>query len=542
MSWTDTPDDLRRLGARLRRGGTIRPNAARPPLPPYNQRPITETEPEPTPPLAIQLPTMETEPSPPSPHLVLLRSAAPIQDLKTIQYPEGIQSADPTLNPFAATSKFKYDEEFLKQFQFICIWKVSVDWDQKIWEIIGETNPGRSHTAPRRGETPSGQMGTMSSFDNGVYPRQMTSMQRFSFPGSDDSIGSSPYGSVAFPRPANSFSAFSPVPPNDDSIGSLPYGSDELPRPTNIFNPFSLVSLNSDNDDIIGSSPYSSDEFPQSDRLPLSGPMGVSVFSFGSSEPDEDSDENPDEDKWYSPLQVDENWVSPEIVRRKVDVSLSTMTTENFEKIADELLEISTQSKRETCALTLRTVTRQTSEKAINESVECSSLCAKICKSIMQRVDPSIRDESLPSVITSGNLVRRYLLDKCQRSFEHGWKITRTRDPQNRRYEETKISDENSAPVAYRRYLGVIRFQSELFMVGMLTERIMYSCIKKLLEFDDVPEDVAVVGLAILLGIVGMRLDASQKGKPIMDSYFTQIGSLINNKDLNSRMKSILMV
>ncbi|KAF8538856.1 MIF4G domain-containing protein [Trichophaea hybrida] len=322
--------------------------------------------------------------------------------------------------------------------------------------------------------------------------------------------------------------------------------------------------------------------------------------------------------------------MSQATVRSKVDACLSTMTSENFEKIADELLEISSQSKNESNAITLRTVTHQTFEKAIRESVECASLCAKICKRMMQLVNPSIKDESFPGIITSSNLVRRYLLDKCQKSFEQGGKINRTRGSLGRRYEEsnfsictrtgvdqygqelsrsspnmfslineldytqpyprsgpstknlvdqqsrlesfksspvqrdladglnsigpdlkpgpsgpaqtlTKLSDESSAPMAYRRYLGVIRFQSELFLVGMLTERIMHSCIKKLLEFDDVPEDVAVVGLSILIGMVGSKLDASGRSKPIIDSYFTRIEALIEDESLNSRMKSVLM-
>ncbi|KAF8246154.1 MIF4G-domain-containing protein [Wilcoxina mikolae CBS 423.85] len=452
--------------------------------------------------------TTESKPDTPSIHLSLLRAAQPIQNLEALQYPGGIQSTCPTLNPFADVAPFKYDNEFLMQFQTICTWKVSVDWDQRIQEIIGETNPGRP--------------------------------------------------SMMGPRYSGPFS-----------------------RQKGVLNTFSVVQSNSE----------------------------------------------PDNDLWADeledyPLYADENWMSQATIRSKVDACLSTMTSENFEKIADELLEISSQSKNESNATTLRTVTHQTFEKAIMESVECASLCAKICKRMMQLVNPSIKDESFPGIITSGNLVRRYLLDKCQKSFEQGRKINQTRDSQGRRYEEskssictrtevdrytdmfsllneldytqpyprpgpstknlvnqqsrlepsesspvqgdladglnstgpdlkpgpsepaqilTKLSDESSAPMAYRRYLGVIRFQGELFLVGMLTERIMHSCIKKLLEFDDVPEDVAVVGLSILIGMVGSKLDASGRSKPIIDSYFTRIEALIENESLNSRMKSVLM-
>ncbi|KAF8538857.1 hypothetical protein BDD12DRAFT_883992 [Trichophaea hybrida] len=81
-------------------------------------------------PLSPQLqPTTESESDPPLIRLSLLRAAQPIQNLEALQYPKGFQSACPTLNPLSDVAPFKYDNDFLIQFQAICTWKVSIDWD-----------------------------------------------------------------------------------------------------------------------------------------------------------------------------------------------------------------------------------------------------------------------------------------------------------------------------------------------------------------------------------------------------------------------------
>ncbi|KAF8451295.1 eukaryotic translation initiation factor 4G1-domain-containing protein, partial [Terfezia claveryi] len=58
-----------------------------------------------------------TEPGPPSAALTALRSARFIEDINSIKYPEYIMSPNPALNAAAPAGKFKYQKDFLLQFQ-----------------------------------------------------------------------------------------------------------------------------------------------------------------------------------------------------------------------------------------------------------------------------------------------------------------------------------------------------------------------------------------------------------------------------------------
>ncbi|PKC11879.1 eukaryotic initiation factor 4f subunit eIF4g, eIF4e-binding domain-containing protein, partial [Rhizophagus irregularis] len=52
--------------------------------------------------------------------LSALGSARMLDDLSSIQYPQGIKSPNPELNSNAEPGKFKYDRTFLMQFMTVC--------------------------------------------------------------------------------------------------------------------------------------------------------------------------------------------------------------------------------------------------------------------------------------------------------------------------------------------------------------------------------------------------------------------------------------
>jgi len=108
--------------------------------------------------------------------------------------------------------------------------------------------------------------------------------------------------------------------------------------------------------------------------------------------------------------------------------------------------------------------------------------------------------------------------------------------------EAAMLSDEYYiAAAAKRRGLGLVQFIGELFKLCMLTERIMNECVRKLLDFEGVPEDETVESLVKLLRTIGRALDVSEKSKSMMDMYFARIKHLVDNKELNSRMRFMLM-
>ncbi|KAF5138550.1 Eukaryotic translation initiation factor 4 gamma [Metarhizium anisopliae] len=178
-------------------------------------------------------------------------------------------------------------------------------------------------------------------------------------------------------------------------------------------------------------------------------------------------------------------YLDPELVQRKVKAALNKMTPENFDRIADQILTIAGQSKDESDGRTLRQVIQLTFEKATDEA-HWASMYAKFCK-------PMLSDE----------------------------------------YYE--------AAAAKRRGLGLVQFIGELYKLGMLTERIMHECVHKLVDYKGVPDEAEIESLSKLLRTIGANLDATEKGRPMMDAYFQRIQNMAELPELQSRMKFMLM-
>ena len=146
-------------------------------------------------------------------------------------------------------------------------------------------------------------------------------------------------------------------------------------------------------------------------------------------------------------------------------------------------------------------------------------------------------------IVTGGSLFRKYLLNRCQEEFERGWKVNLPPKPEGVTDEVAMLSDEYYiAAAAKRRGLGLVKFIGELYKLGMLTERIMHECTKRLLDFEGVPEEAEVESLCNLLRTIGASLDASEKGPAMMDAYFARIGLMMDMPGLPSRLKFMLMV
>lgn len=256
--------------------------------------------------------------------------------------------------------------------------------------------------------------------------------------------------------------------------------------------------------------------------------------------------------KPQDPTAVAQNGhMDPEMVQRKVKAALNKMTPEKFDKIADQILTIAAQSKNEQDGRTLRQVIQLTFEKATDEA-HWASMYAKFCKRMLESMSPEIRDETVTdkqgNVISGGPLFRKYLLNRCQTEFERGWKSNLPPPPEVKEGDEKKtaeaamLSDEYYiAAAAKRRGLGLVQFIGELFKLGMLTERIMHECVRKLLEYQDLPDEAEIESLTKLLRTIGGTLDSTEKGRPMMDAYFQRIDSMMNLPTLPSRLKFMLM-
>ena len=240
--------------------------------------------------------------------------------------------------------------------------------------------------------------------------------------------------------------------------------------------------------------------------------------------------------------------MDPAMVQRKVKAALNKMTPENFDRVSQSILDIAGQSKEESDGRTLRQVIQLTFEKATDEA-HWASMYAKFCKRMLESMSTEIRDENVNDKngqpVIGGALFRKYLLNRCQEEFERGWK-TQLPDPKEgatqKPGEAVMLSDEYYiAAAAKRRGLGLVQFIGELYKLGMLTERIMHECVRKLVDYSGVPDEAEVESLSKLLRTIGGNLDASEKGKLLMDAYFQRIQTMIDMPDLPSRLKFMLM-
>lgn len=240
----------------------------------------------------------------------------------------------------------------------------------------------------------------------------------------------------------------------------------------------------------------------------------------------------------------EDNRMAPELVQRKVKSLLNKMTMENFERISDQILEIASQSKYEKDGRTLRQVIELTFAKAVDES-HWSSMYAQFCMKMLTNVDPEIEDENIKdqkdNPVKGGPLFRKYLLNKCQEEFEQGWSDKLPTNEDGTPLDPELMSDEYyKAVAAKRRGLGLIRFIGELFMLGLLSEKIIHACIGKLCGTDDPSEEV-IESLCQLVTTVGKKVDSNPNARRYVDAYFVKMKEFQNQPGLPSRLRFKLM-
>ena len=562
------------LFAALKKDGALTPSGDSPAVAETvtesrSQTPASETMPPPKTlnskqkPAALKLETTKTvEPPQPSAQLLSLRSARRLTSLNDISYPAAISSPNPALNTTAPMGKFRYDKNFLVQFQSVFVEKPSEDWSNKIKETLGagdepasartsSARPGGSmgSRAPSRtgpGIPPMGAMGSgtgggMGSF-NARPPMPIGNTSEARFKASTQQLAG---GQRSMQNPlAQLVGAGRP--------GGFPMGAQKMER---------VPSSTS-----MGPHPHS----PRGNTSQRGGSTGRASKGGRTRENDKDAKTMPltagstlkpieTTEKGWKPLSVGSNafgmagpapggdgHMAPDVVQRKVKSNLNKMTPNNFDKISDQILAIAAQSKDETDGRTLRQVIQLTFEKATDEA-HWAEMYAQFCKRMLESMSADIKDESIldkkGDVVTGGALFRKYLLTRCQTEFEQGWKVNLPEKPEGESEEAVMLSDEYyKAAAAKRRGLGLVRFIGELYKLNMLTERIMHECVKKLVDYEGMPDEAEVESLTSLLKTIGSNLDSSEKGHQLMDIYFTRIQAMIDTPNLASRLKFMLMV
>lgn len=506
--------------------------------------------------------TKAVEPPQASAALKSLQSARFLEDPSKIDYPSAIVSPNPALNSNApAERKFKYNKEFLLQFQPVFKEKPSLDWDARVRETLGDGGESSTSARPSSARTPSGMGG------------RSVSNRPTAVPGSFGQMGA--FGATARAGPAQ-------LPPGTTSAQRFAM-SNNTPAPSQrntMQNPFeafgrpaglpmgsgSMGSMSRNGSNAMGGVPPSprigggstrggarsgSKRDNKSNRhdakddqsMPLTSGMDLKPIAVSQSGWKARSLAGP---SLSGPALGGDGLLPPDVVQRKVKSHLNKMTPEKFDKIADQVLEIAAQSKDESDGRTLRQVIQLTFEKATDEA-HWASMYAMFCKRMLESMSVDIKDENIKdkhgAVVTGGNLFRKYLLNRCQEEFERGWKTMLPDKPEGQTEEAKMLSDEYYIEAAAkRRGLGLVKFIGELYKLSMLTERIMHECVKKLLDYEGMPDEAEIESLTSLLKTVGRQLDdPGSKNQPLMNVYFSRMDNIMNMPALPSRLRFMLL-
>ncbi|KAG8530026.1 uncharacterized protein KY384_005508 [Bacidia gigantensis] len=503
-------------------------------------------------PTALKLETTRSvEPPQPSAALMSLRSARKLISLD-IGYPPDMASPNPAINKAAKDGKFRYDRDFLLQFKTAFTDKPSENWSEKIKETVGDTGePQSARGTPRGGggsllggRQPSNrppvppmqqQMGNFGQ--SRTLPAGTTSQQRFEAASRGGGMQRPPQPmqnpfAGTFGRGAGSF---------PQAAGAI--RMDRTPSSTSLAHPNSPRTTSQRGGSQRGSRAGRREDPKDNKNMPLTAGANLKPIEVTSG--------------GWKPRSVGPNamasgpapggdmLLAPDVVQRKVKSNLNKMTPNNFDKISDQILAMAHQSKDEDDGRSLRQVIQLTFEKATDEE-HWAEMYAQFCKRMLDSMSSEIKDKSITDkkgdVVVGGSLFRKYLLTRCQTEFERGWKVHLPEKPEGASQEATMLSDEYyQAAAAKRRGLGLVRFIGELYKLGMLTERIMHECVKKLVDYDGTPDEAEIESLTSLLRTIGQQLDASEKGHTMMDAYFSRINNMITIKDLPSRLQFMLM-
>lgn len=498
--------------------------------------------------LNLVVPSKPVEPPQPSAALQSLKSARWLEKKELYDpknYPSGFSSPNPALNS-AVTKKnksFKYDAQFLLQFQKVFIEEPSLEFHQQIKSLIGDPDGGRS-ASTRSAGAGSGRSVSKAGASAGGFPSMgqfgakplplgsgTTSAERFAMS----------QGQLSRPAMSNPMGSFGgrggfPGPQGMSRTPSAAGGMPNSPRQG------SRRGGGSKREDFGGKGAANAKNMPLTAGQEVK-PIAITASGWKPTSVGNKAAQAP------TGALAQTGHLDPEMVQRKVKAALNKMTPEKFDKISDQILAIAGQSKNEQDGRTLRQVIQLTFEKATDEA-HWASMYAKFCKRMLEMMSPEIRDESIldknGNVVSGGALFRKYLLNRCQEEFERGWKVDLPEQPADAEGKKTGeaalLSDEYYiAAAAKRRGLGLVQFIGELFKLGMLTERIMHECVRKLLEFQGIPDEAEIESLTKLLRTIGGNLDSTDKGRGMMDAYFQRINSIMELENLPSRLKFMLM-
>jgi translation initiation factor 4G len=204
---------------------------------------------------------------------------------------------------------------------------------------------------------------------------------------------------------------------------------------------------------------------------------------------------------------------SPEVIQRNIQSLMNKISPENFQSISQKL-EKTIMEGMEALAdpgTFLKSVVEVIFEKAVREfryAESYSQLCVFLSQNLPEKPPhPSFK---------------KLLLNKCQLEFESP--ATTPTSP--------LLSDSEILLRLKDRHNGVPPFLGALFLHGILSEKIIHYCLRKLLT----TQESDLLKFAGLMTLIGHSID-HPKAKVLMDTYFAKIEAFSQDKSLPVRVR-----
>ncbi|CAO3593358.1 unnamed protein product [Absidia cylindrospora] len=271
--------------------------------------------------------------------------------------------------------------------------------------------------------------------------------------------------------------------------------------------------------------------------------------------------------------------LSQEEITRKIKSLLNKLTLERFDTISDRIIGYAEQSTKEDDGQSLRTVIQLIFEKACDEAA-FASMWAQLCRKLYEWIPADIKDVNTKDKngepVSGIPLYCKYLFSRCQYEFEKGWKslpapeitaaTTTTTDGdgddngnhvalddgdgdnQKRKQVggapgEAMMTDEYYTAVKMKRQgLGLVQFIGELYCRDMLSQRIMYQCLKRLCDRGAHAQEEEVESLCKLLTTIGADIDRDPQTATWFQVFFKRMqNEMYNSPHLTSRVRFMIM-
>eukprot|EP00731_Ephydatia_muelleri_P015450 Em0008g1170a len=238
-------------------------------------------------------------------------------------------------------------------------------------------------------------------------------------------------------------------------------------------------------------------------------------------------------------LELTEEQKETQEVFRKFQSILNKLTLQNFEKLADQTLQLKINTEERLRGVIDKIFTKSLEEGKVTKFI---SSYAKLCCVLAALAVETINAEGKPETIT----FRRLLLSQCQQEFEKDKQEDEERETMQKGVETTETEEKRkqrqmepeAAEMASRhRSLGNIKFIGELYKLQMFPESTLHSYMVQLLLSS--PDEQSLEFFAALITATGKELDRGE-AKSRINQYLSRVNDIVESGKTSKRIRFVL--